>query len=106
MKFHLALIAAAVSAATNLPLPASAQAPTRVVRFDDLNLASAQGRAVFDRRVQAAIVDVCGDPGSQDLQLSIIQKTCQRKARAAADAQMLAIGRPDRVLAVVGGRDN
>ena len=106
MKFNLALTAAAIAVATSLPLPACAEAPTRVVRFDDLNLASPHGRAVLDRRVKAAIVDVCGDPGAQDLHLLAMQKACQRKARAAADAQLLAIGRPDRVLALNAGRDN
>lgn len=105
MKLNLALVAAAI-VATSLPQPASAEAPTRAVRFDDLNLASAQGRAALDRRVQAAIADVCGDPGAQDLQLVTMQKACQRKARAAADAQVIAIGRPDRALALAAKRDN
>jgi UrcA family protein len=63
-------IAVPVLIAPALVLAAStvvhAQTPVQVrqeiVRYDDLNLASATGRAIFQTRLKGAVENVCGPP--------------------------------------------
>lgn len=74
-------------------LPASANAqptePTHTVRvaYHDLNLASPQGVAAFDRRIARAVGTVC--PDEHDMRLLIKQELtkCRRLANAQAEEQ-------------------
>ena len=86
------LIGALALAAT---LPAAA-AETRVVRYDDLNLANAAGIERLERRINNAARDVCG--ATSDYRESLVMladtKKCiaEAKARAMAQVARLDIG--------------
>ena len=90
----IALAAAACVAATLstvAPTPAVAadivvapQAVTVRVSFADLNLASAQGRAVLDRRIAGAARSICGEYFSTDLQMRALVQDCREDAIASA----------------------
>ncbi len=77
----LALGAALASAA-----PAFAQEDTSVVvKYGDLNLNSAAGAQAFHQRLQAAVVQVCGEPDRHDLAYSQFVRNCQSQAWARAE---------------------
>ena len=78
----LSLVAA--TAATALPVEPGQSA---VVRYADLDLASADGQAVMKRRVRGAINLVCGT-GETDLSGRMIRTDCRRYAQANADSAM------------------
>src|SRR5207237_8043520 len=90
----IALAAAACVAAAlspSAPTPAVAadivvapQAVTVRVSFADLNLASAQGRAVLDRRIAGAARSICGEYFSTDLQMRALVQDCREDAIASA----------------------
>lgn len=52
--FALSLVAIA-------PAVAQDAAPTRTVSYDDLNLTTVPGRAMLNRRISAAVSELCGD---------------------------------------------
>ena len=97
MNARLPLIAAIVA---ELALAAGAHAQvadetrSTIVRYDDLNIRSAQGRHVLDRRMQVAAREVCGgvDNGPVDLSTAMAQAQCIRHAllgaRGDLDARM------------------
>lgn len=105
-KLSFALLIAGFAVTAGQPTPVLADAPSRVVRYDDLNLASLQGRTVLDRRINSAVSQVCNDPGARDLQQLVIQRACRRQARANAEAQLLKTGRHDLAQANVERHDN
>ena len=90
----IALAAAACVAATLstvLPTPAVAAdivvAPTAItvrVSYADLNLASAQGRAVLDRRIAGAARNICGTFFPADLEMAVLVHACREDAIASA----------------------
>jgi UrcA family protein len=83
-----ALFAVAANAA-NAAEPVGAFEPTSVeVRFDDLNLATAAGRAKLERRVSSAVVRACPIRGSQDLAIVANAMRCRQAARQAAKPQV------------------
>lgn len=58
---------------------------TATVRYDDLNLASDQGKATLKTRVAAAVTQVCGSTGGTiELSQRIAINSC--RARASHDA--------------------
>lgn len=74
-------------------VPATAQTPTRVVRYDDLNLESPAGVARLAQRIDAASRAVCaptsgrqGVPGEASR-----VRACVAKAKAAAERQIAAL---------------
>lgn len=68
-----------------------------VVRYDDLNLASAQGKATLKSRIALAVGEVCGKPGNaMDLAERNAINACRTKASHDAFA---AAGTGDKVLA-------
>ena len=94
LKTSLVIAASLLTAASILggtAAPAFAQpaaaAPTRVVSYADLNLASAAGRAVLDRRINAAVRDVCGHAYPIDL-ASVDQVLQCRQETLAAVGQL------------------
>lgn len=86
--FKTLVLAAAAFAA----VPALAQeAPVSIsVGYGDLNLASAQGTAMFKARVKSAARSICGVEQAPGLAESIAVKTCRADVMASAEPQMLA----------------
>jgi len=64
-----------------------AQAEGRRVSYADLDLTSPQGQAVFDRRIESAIRQICGRPFPSDLQTSHQVQRCRSETRADVQAQ-------------------
>jgi UrcA family protein len=58
-----------------------------VVQYGDLNLASAAGRDVLDRRLNQAVQIVCGRGIGQHLYVKMAIRKCQIKAEAAIAPQ-------------------
>ncbi|WP_343520221.1 UrcA family protein [Sphingomonas sp.] len=95
--------AAAIAAALLAAVPAFADGERSVeVSYADLNLASAQGKAAFERRLKAAAARVCGVGLERDLRLHKVTQRCAATAlestgpavelayRNAADRQLAA----------------
>jgi UrcA family protein len=86
----LALTLAALIAAALAAAPATAQSPDQpriVVRYADLDLATAQGRATLDLRLLHAARTACGTPSPTDLRGQGRLDACVAEIRAAAAAQ-------------------
>jgi UrcA family protein len=86
-----ALLAAVVTPSASF---AQSHSRTAVVTYADLDLASEAGRSTLQRRISAAVREVC----PQYLGTSLIERAhriaCTREARASAQAQLrLAIAR-------------
>jgi UrcA family protein len=65
-RFTIAMILGALALTTTCA-PASAQVSERVVvKYNDLDLRSAEGVRTFHRRLQQAITQVCGDYDAGD----------------------------------------
>lgn len=89
----LAPFAAALAAATAAPAqPADAfgPAPQARVGYADLNLATADGRAILDARVAAAIGRLCPPADIHDLARAKAVAACRAAARAGAEPQLTA----------------
>ena len=65
------------------------------VSYADLNLANAAGSATFARRIENAVVQVCGPQGGMDLNRAAVVNSCRTQVGAAAHAKM------DRIIAEV-----
>lgn len=73
--------AAAIAAALLAAVPAAADGTRSVeVSYADLNLASAQGKSTFERRLKAAAARACGVGYERDLTLHKITKRCAAAA--------------------------
>jgi UrcA family protein len=87
-----ALAAAALAAVTvAVATPAAAQDNDSVtIKVSDLDLASSEGAARFDRRVRQAARSLCGDHQLQTLDMRGITEACHSAvaANARADAQL------------------
>ena len=94
MLFALAALAAATAtpAAANIPHNAT----TRIVRYTDLDLGSAAGRARLEQRIDSAVRDVCAtapcDPGRAGEERACRAATLAQVARPAAPAAPAAAG--------------
>ena len=89
----LVLVASLLASATLLAgaaAPAIAAPPaaqTRIVSFADLDLSSTAGRARLDRRIHAAVRDVCGRASPLDLNGIAQIVACRAESLADATAQ-------------------
>lgn len=87
-RSSLVLVAAIAAALTNVGIgisPAFArQADAVTVGFADLNLASAAGRATFDRRVGNAARMLCGTYAPIELKWGAMSRACRAGIVAAA----------------------
>ncbi|HEY0621844.1 UrcA family protein [Sphingomonas sp.] len=84
MLFNLAR-AAAIAAALIAAVPAFAGgAKSANVSYADLNLASALGKATFERRVSRAADRVCGVELGRDIVAQAAAKRCAAAARESA----------------------
>jgi UrcA family protein len=66
-------------------------APSRVVRFGDLDLTTQKGVATLQRRIANAAREVCPQPESRDLSRMAYAHACQNQA---IDRAVRAIGNP------------
>ena len=64
--------------------------PTAIVRYDDLNLASDEGRASLDRRVGTAARMLCGRPALEVTMAAKIN-ACHSAVQASAEPQIGAL---------------
>lgn len=78
--FAAATLAAAVTASPVFAKPIAPQ--VRVVSYADLDLSSAAGQARLERRIQAAVRDVCGEANSADLARRQSARECIAETRA------------------------
>ena len=86
------LLLGALLAASAAAMPASAQpAATRSVRYADLDLSTAHGRALLDLRLFHAASAACGLPSPSDPNGHAAQAACIASARASATAQRNAV---------------
>lgn len=85
------LFTAALFAAISA-MPASARAPeSRAVSYDGLDLATAGGRAILNRRIAAALEDVCGSyAGAPSYETFEIDR-CRSAARIRIETQLAAL---------------
>ncbi|KKC26986.1 UrcA family protein [Sphingomonas sp. SRS2] len=86
----LALLAAAAASTATLSFPAYAAEPTKSteVRYDDLNLASADGAKALTVRVERAAKRVCDVNGDRSLDQAMESRTCAKIAVARAMPQV------------------
>ncbi len=93
---RLIFSALGLGAALICAMPAAAQDEVSVhVSYADLNLSNPTGSAIFARRIENAVVQICGPKGGMDLNRGAIVNSCRTQVGAAAHAQM------DRVIAEV-----
>lgn len=77
----LVIAPAIASSMVHAETPRGHDAAEAVVRFDDLNLASAQGRAALKSRIAVAVDQVCGSAGNTtDLAERIEINKCRDRA--------------------------
>ncbi len=50
--------------------------PTKIVRFDDLDIGKPAGAKVLYHRIQAAALEVCRGPSSREFQLMAKERDC------------------------------
>lgn len=72
--------ASLAATATSFAAPPSAEAPSVVVRYGDLNLATAVGVDTLYRRISNAARQVCPDVYSRDLSTVAAGERCQADA--------------------------
>jgi UrcA family protein len=80
----LVVFAASAVTTTSFAASPSDEAPSVRVRYDDLNLSTAQGTNALYRRIVRAARDVCPDPYSRDLDVRAASDRCQAAAIAKA----------------------
>lgn len=84
--------ALALTAGAFATLPAAAAPDSRVVRYDDLNLASPAGVERLERRIEQAARSVCGFSNSRTGPGEFAaSRACLARAKARAREQMAAI---------------
>ncbi len=91
---NLALAAATAALLTTslAATPASAQTPALVqVSYSDLNLANEEGRAIFDRRIEGAARELCGDYMLRIPSLAAYHQACMAQVVGAGLARRDAI---------------
>ncbi len=86
------------------PCALAAQPVSVDVRYRDLDLVAAAGRATLDRRLSQAVRTICGRP-SADLAEMQMRRACVAEARASASSQKaIAIARAERGMQVAQAR--
>ena len=64
------------------PAHANAAENRAVVEYGDLNLTSSAGQAVFERRLERAIQQVCQTQGSRSVRVASEARQCMQEKRA------------------------
>lgn len=97
-----AILSASMLIAAAIASPASARdfdTTVEIVRTGDLNLASPRGVAALDRRIAAAVSNICGSADTRDLVMSRAVQACRVATRAsAADQRLTALAAAQRDL--------
>ncbi len=84
----LTTITLAAAAASICTAPALAQDMVSVkVGYSDLNLASTAGAAVLERRIDAAVMQICGRADNRDPQQRALVAQCRQEVSVGADEQ-------------------
>lgn len=99
--FAVAALAVAAGATTATVSPAYAAANEVVVQHEDLNLASAAGRAALDRRISRAASIVCGTALNIELDIAAGVEACREATIAVARQQLRAASEDYAALRVV-----
>jgi UrcA family protein len=82
-------LAAALAAVTAAPLPVDMDATaSKIVHFDDLNLASVAGERRLHLRIANAARQLCGDADIRDLKGMESVRQCRDTVRASARPQI------------------
>lgn len=100
MKTLLLSLAASAALITTVPAAAAADDSAQIsVRYDDLNLASAKGQKILERRLIAAARQACGLDGSKTgtRMRSEEETQCYRQAKATAMQRHAMIVEPYRL---------
>ena len=89
------LAAAAAATFATLATFGASHAATTAVQTNDLDLATAEGQARLDSRINRAVRTVCSEEitGSR---IARVDKDCMAKARAGAEKQVAALRSPTR----------
>lgn len=87
--FTKGLVAVAAVAVTAVGLSATASAQERIVRtaivhYDDLDLATSEGRDTLDGRLKGAVKQVCGSYRRGTLDETLDHQNCMAEAKASA----------------------
>jgi UrcA family protein len=84
LKLYAALccaVGAAALGAITAPAGAAEEAPpSKIVRFDDLDIAKPAGAKVLYHRIQAAALEVCRGPSSREFELMARNRSCIEQA--------------------------
>jgi UrcA family protein len=70
-----------------LATPAQAAPASASVRYADLDLGRAEGRAALDRRIGHAVRTLCGDASAADPKGKASVRRCRAEARSSAAAR-------------------
>ena len=85
------ITSAALALAILAPIPAMAETVSVSVRYADLNLSTAEGQQVFNRRIAAAGRQICGAVDSErDLSRRASISKCLSEVRSSAEPARLA----------------
>ncbi|MBD2841469.1 UrcA family protein [Erythrobacter rubeus] len=82
-KAALALSLAAIPAAVF----AAPEEHTIAVSYADLNLATDEGTAILDRRIDNAIEKICGGPAPRDVNAGMKVRRCMAKTKLTVSGQ-------------------
>lgn len=84
----LTTITLAAAAASICTAPALAQDLVSIkVSYSDLNLSSTAGAAVLQRRIDAAVTQICGRADNRDLQQRAMVSQCRQEVSVGAEEQ-------------------
>jgi UrcA family protein len=88
MRTILAALTLAATTASVGAAPALAQDMVAIkVGYSDLNLNSTAGAAVLERRIDAAVTQICGRADNRDPQQRALVSQCRQEVSVGADAQ-------------------
>lgn len=91
----LSLILIAALASSGAVVPAFAQdadnRPSATIRYDDLNLSTASGRARLDTRVRMAIKSMCASDSRATLSERAASLECEAAAKRSVEPQLASL---------------
>lgn len=100
MNKFVAMLAAAAAVAAGTPAAATDTATRTVkVRYADLDLSTRAGRATLDRRIDAALEQVCGSLGPTVNNEERVIATCRTEAAARIASRIAALRSKERLAA-------
>jgi UrcA family protein len=85
----VAAVAATFATFASFAATSGVQAATTAIEFGDLDLATAQGQAKLDSRINRAVRGVCSE-ATTGSHIAMVDKDCVAKARASVEKQVAA----------------